>query len=537
MNSTATSNPADDEVDAQELDTAAQPSEVKENLSGKASLNAVASTLEYAARVVVGFLVKPILLSGLGDFGFGAWQILGQLIGYLAPAGGRAGHALRWSVAQQQASEDFLEKRRLIGSAFAVWLMYLPILLGLGMILVWFVPTWLRAAPDLVWPIRIAAFVLLLDMIAVNLADIPRSVLEGENLGYKRMGFSAVLVFVGGGLTWLAIYLNSGIAGVAVATLITTILTGCFFFAVVRSYVSWFGISKPTGPAIRKFFGLSGWFIAWFLVAKLMRASDVVVLGIADSVEIVSLYSVTKFVPETIVSLVAIIVFGVTPGLGGIFGKGDLERAAKVRAELIAFSWFVGTLVGLTAVLWNGSFLKLWVGSNYQTDAIVTAMIVVMMTQYVVMRTDANIIDLTLDLKQKVYIGLISTVLALISATVLVAYFHLGIMGLCAGMILGRMILSVAYPIIVGKKLNISTNEQCLAVIRPVIVSLLLVAFATWLSPQLEARSWLTLAGLVAITILVIPVPLFFAGLSKTSRVRIIERMKTVLNNLGRKLK
>jgi len=35
-------------------------------------------------------------------------------------------------------------------------------------------------------------------------------VLTGENLGYKRMGLSAILVFVGGGLTWLALYLKRG---------------------------------------------------------------------------------------------------------------------------------------------------------------------------------------------------------------------------------------------------------------------------------------------------------------------------------------
>ena len=266
MTDTATSDPAADSVEKRAgHETKAEPATLPENLSGKASLNAIAAALEYAARVVVGFLIKPLLLFGLGEYGFGAWNILGQLIGYLAPAGGRTGHALRWSVAQQQASTDYDVKRRMIGSALAVWLMFLPILLGMGLIIVWGAPLWLRAADDLVWPIRVAALILLVDMIAVNLVEIPRSVLEGENLGYKRMGFSALLVGVGGGLTLLALHWQMGIAGVAAATLVTTCLTGLFFLSVVRSYVNWFGLGKPSWQSVRKFFGLSGWFVSLVL--------------------------------------------------------------------------------------------------------------------------------------------------------------------------------------------------------------------------------------------------------------------------------
>jgi hypothetical protein len=57
------------------------------SLTKKASLNAVAATLDYAARWAIEFILNPLLLRGLGDFGFGAWQVLGRLIGYIAPAG------------------------------------------------------------------------------------------------------------------------------------------------------------------------------------------------------------------------------------------------------------------------------------------------------------------------------------------------------------------------------------------------------------------------------------------------------------------
>ena len=515
-----------------EADSVSRPP--KEDLSGKASLNALASALEYGARVIVSFLIKPLLLVGLGSFGFGAWNILGQMIGYMSPAGGRVGHALRWSVAQKQNSTDFKEKRQLVGNAIAVWLMFFPILLAIGMIIVWGAPIWLRAPGDLVWPIRIAAFILLIDMIAVNLVEIPRSVLDGENLGYKRMGFTAVLMGIGGGLTFLALHFQMGIAGVATATLLTTCLTGVFFLSVVRSYVRWFGAAKPSWQSIRKFFGLSSWFVAWFFVSQLMRSSDVVVLGLADSVELVSFYSLTKFVPETMVNLVAIVVFGVTPGLGGIFGKGDLKRAARIRSELLALTWLVATLVGTTTVLWNQSFLQLWVGSDYGADAATTAVIVVMMTQFVILRTDGNVIDVTLDLKLKVIIGLISAIVSLLSAAILVGSFHLGIVGLCIGMISGRLILSVCYPLIVGKKLNIPAKKQLVAAIRPMLVSVLFMVAAVWLCQFWQATSWGMLIMTVGATVIVLPLPMLLAGLPSNIRQQMIARIGTVLGRFRR---
>ena len=59
------------------------------SLTIKASLNALASALDYGARLVVGFLINPLLVSGLGNYGYGVWQVLGRLIGYIEPASGR----------------------------------------------------------------------------------------------------------------------------------------------------------------------------------------------------------------------------------------------------------------------------------------------------------------------------------------------------------------------------------------------------------------------------------------------------------------
>ena len=75
-----------------------------ESLTKKASLNALAAALDYGARLLVGFIITPLLVTGLGDYIYGAWRVLERMVGYLYPTSGRATQALKWTLASKQAS-------------------------------------------------------------------------------------------------------------------------------------------------------------------------------------------------------------------------------------------------------------------------------------------------------------------------------------------------------------------------------------------------------------------------------------------------
>ena len=99
-----------------------------DNLTRKASLNALTAALEYGARLVTGFLVTPFLVSGLGDTLYGVWRTVGSLTGYVSAASGRPSQALKWTTASLQSSADYEKKRRNVAGARVVWLLFLPLL-------------------------------------------------------------------------------------------------------------------------------------------------------------------------------------------------------------------------------------------------------------------------------------------------------------------------------------------------------------------------------------------------------------------------
>lgn len=506
-----------------------------ESLAQKAKMNAMAAALDYGARLISGFIVTPFLVAGLGDTLYGVWRTLVNLTGYLSAASGRPSQALKWTTANQSTSKNYVEKRRTVGSALIVWLLFLPLLTTLGAVLAWFAPTWINGLPPQLYLIvRVGAAVLMFDMITTTLTVLPQAVLEGENLAYKRMGLSAMLVCVGGGLAILALYLKTGLVGVAVAELSTTLITGLFFVWVVRSYVPWFGVARPPRQAVKRFFGLSGWFLIWRLVVQLMTASDLLILGMFGSATLVTTYSLTKYAPETLVNIVDIVVFGVAPGLGGIIGSGDLRKAARLRGEILLLTWLVTVTAGSTILVWNRAFVGLWVGSQRFAGSTANLLILMLVAQFVLIRNDSSIIDLTLKVSKKVLLGLLSALLSIVVASVLVRYFRTGMIGLIAGMMAGRALLSIAYPLLIGRFVGISWFSQLKGIVRPILATALLFTGAVQLDAVLHAgalvaSSWVSLVLGAGMTACVFGILAILLGCSRDQQKRLIQRIQQVV--------
>jgi hypothetical protein len=283
--------------------------------------------------------------------------------------------------------------------------------------------------------------------------------------------------------------------------------------------------------------GLSWWFMGWNAVTTLLIASDVVVLGLFNSVESVTDYSLTKYVPETLIGFIVIVIFGILPGLGGIVGTGDYERATRLRDEMHSFIWLTATTLGASILLWNRVFLGLWVGASHYAGSLPNLLIILAAMQLALVRSDGNIIDLTLRMSQKVLLGLLSVTVSIVAASVLVGVYHFGIVGLCLGIMAGRLIISVGYPVLIGRFFGVSISSRFGRALRPALVTVLLFAFAFALdaSASLSTGNGLAgwalfflAAGLTGIALLAIS---FFTGLSIGQRRAMLSRVRAIIPN------
>lgn len=473
------------------------------NLTRRASLSAAASLLDYAVKAGVSLVITPILLSGLGRTLYGVWEMLGRLVGYMSAADGRPTEALRLVISQQQAA-DPEANRRSVGAALVVWLVLLPLVVVVGAVLTWLAPALTHAPPQSRGDVRLTCALLVASFLLGGLAAIPESVLRGMNLGYKRMGLQAGLSILAGGLAAWAVHQGLGLAGIGGSQIVRALIIGICFWLLVRKYVPWFSIARPSRAAIKGLLSMSVWLSVGELVAKLLLASDVLILGAVVSPAAVTTFVLTGYAARTGLGIFVFTAGAAMPGLGGVLGQQQFERAGQIRRELLTLTWLFVTVVGATILVWNRSFLTLWVGAPNYAGPWVDLLIVLIVAQTAFIRTDSYIIDAALRPKGRVLIGAITAVATLALGITLTHAF--GIIGLCAGMLAGRAIQSVSYPLLVRSCLNHQKRHTAAgaAALRLVLVTALLFAGASVLGRELQAASWPLWLGAVAIS-----VPLF----------------------------
>lgn len=498
-------------------------------LTRRASLNALAAVIDYTARIVIQLVLAPIMLGALGDAGYGIWQVLQRLIGHATPANGRPGEALKWVVAQGQHSEDREAKRQQVGTALVVWLLFLPLVGVLGGVLAWLSPDLVHSSATHAGEVRAAAALLILNLMVLGMGSVPQSVLQGENLGYRRIGLSTAILFVGALLTAGALWAGWGLTGVAASTCVATALSGYTYLRIVRAQIPWWGVARPVKGAVRGFLGISTWFLLWNFVMQAIKGSDMIVLSAVGGVTLVTTYSLTGYVPQAVSDTVFMVISATMPGVGGLVGAGELRHAARVRAETMVLSWLVAVSAGAVVIVWLPQFLTLWVGAKYDAGALATVLISVMVLQLALIRVDSNVIDVTLRVRAKVLLGLFSVGLSAGLALLFVGPLGLGIPGLVAGFVLGRLPLTFSYPWLVGRLLDLVPTHQVAAVWRPLATSVALLGGAIWLRAHVQASGWVSLVLLGLLTTGATLGLAAGAGLDRAQRRRVRVRLLRVV--------
>jgi O-antigen/teichoic acid export membrane protein len=499
-------------------------------LTHRATLNVVASLLDYGAKLAVGVVVVPILVSGLGRTLYGVWEMLGRLVGYMTAGDGRPTQALRLVVSNLQGSPDDSAKRRYVGGSLVVWLLFMPLVVLIGGALIWLAPTITKTAPALAAGVRLTAALLTVSLVFGNLASLPESVLRGMNLGYKRMGLQAGLEVVGGALTAGAIYLGLGMMGAAGAQVAFALLMGLTFWWVVKKYVPWFGVERPTRSDVKGLLSLSLWYSAGEAITKLQLASDVLILGMVLSPTAVTAYALTSYAARTAINLQSLAAGGAIPGIGGVIGERQFEKAVQLRNELLALTWLFATTVGATILLWNRSFLTLWVGQVNYAGPWVNLLIVTIMAQTAFVRADAYVIDAALQPRLRVMVTALAATLTIVLATLLTMRF--GTVGLCLGIVAGRLTQSFAYPHLVRRCFGVTARPDFWAVGRPLVVMALLFAAAARLGDRILTHHWIVWSGGVVATAAVVLGVALVTGLPAEGRAAVWRRGRELARRL-----
>jgi O-antigen/teichoic acid export membrane protein len=460
----------------------------KENHKQRAYLNSLTSIIDQIAKQVMGFVVNPFVVKGLGNSLFGVYQIVLEISGYANLADTQSTQVLKWTLAKNRNVFTKEELRSEISTGLYIIFLILPFLLIVGAILSWFAPTIMNVDPVYEDLVRKVSAIVIFAVVISKFSNFFESILRGLNLGYKGMGVKTLLIVIGGICKIFVINYGYGLIGLVLLQVIIAFLTVVIFFYLVKKNVPWFALGKTNKNKIISYTKLSGWFMATKVAGMVLFNSEKILLGFFIGPEIVTIYVLTMFTTSALKGVLDSVVSGVIPGIGTFFGLGEFDKIRKSRLLISNLIWFTSFSFGNAILLFNPSFLNLWVGRENFAGSFENFLILLMAIQYIFFFTTGNFINVTLDLKTKVYLTGLSAIVSIGFAYFLIPL--MGISGLCLSVLLGRSILSIGFPIILNRKINNNNKFITLEDLRISLLSLLGLALASYFQSYIYIENW-----------------------------------------------
>jgi len=352
--------------------------------------------------------------------------------------------------------------------------------------------------------------------------------LYGSNLTYKGMGVMAVTGIAGGILSIVLVKNDFGLIGVSIGSTLG-LFAGCIIsFYMAAKYVAWFGVARCSRVEFSATFKSSFLFMVWSLIEVGLLTTDVLLLGFYASPDHVSKYVITGYTVQMVTALVLTFVMASLPGIGVFISAGNKPRALEILKEGTSYALLLGFTIGATVFICNQSFVYLWVGETEFAGSLEQFLIVIVVLQIMMIRSEAAVINLCLNIREKIKLGFLSLLLTAVLAYQLVPMY--GVVGICLSLIVGRLVLSIKYPRIVSRFLK--GNDKKIAekntFIRIYMVGVVVLAFAFVLGRDVIITSWLNLGLLAVFVFIVALMTMFIAGLSKELRLSVSTRINTL---------
>lgn len=426
----------------------------KENLLKRALLNGGSTLLDFAAKKGTGFVVTPFLIRYLGTSLFGAYSTLLQFAGYSESISLQTSQVLKWKVANERDIASHEEINRYLSAAFLVTLLTIPLLLVLGSFMSYYAPQITGIEDENLFDlIRITTGLLIFSSIIVKLLEPFESLLRGLNIGYKKTGLRASIIVASGVGKYYLVTHDYSLIQIALLEVILGVLYSLIFLYVVKSSAKWVKLVRVRWSEARSFIMLSSWFILWSFAFKFVYHSDKILLGLFSTAMVVGQYTIIFYIAAFAKGLMTNINQAVIPGYGKFLGKKEFMKLRGLRRDHKNLLNSFALILLPNYILYNQSFVVLWSQEVFDIAWIDILLIAIMVYQLIHLEFDSILIDVTLNIKQKVLFAFLSVLISLGLSVVLIPDY--GITGLLISLIFGRLILSFFYPFFLFKQLNL----------------------------------------------------------------------------------
>ena len=473
----------------------------------------------YAAAIVSGLVVTPVVLHELGTETFGVWSFIGAVTIYLSALDLGVAPSVVRATAEARGRQTPEEVGRLASVALAVYGLIGVITLGAGLVLAWFVPALVEAPESLTAETRVCALLIVLGLVA----RFPLGLFNSLLAGHQRFDLQNTANFVStvlyAALVVILLPRGGGLVLLGVVTLATTLFRLSFPLVWLKREFPGLRLSKQhvSRDAVRELLTVSWGNFLGHVASKVVLSADVVVVGIVLGAREAGVYALASRLFGMALGIASATTPFLLPAFAESEGAGEVSRQRGLMLMALRGGMAIALLVALPLVVLPDEVLAAWVGPEYEESSDVLFVLglvalvyqpLYVITQYLVaVKRQRRVAEVFVP--AAVVSVALSAAAAYVSGIEAVAWTTLAVVGVVLVVIAGAL----------GSPLGVSYRTVARALGRPVVPAAIAAALVLGVVGRLvDADTLVRLAPLGALWLLVGGVLLWRAGFSADQR-------------------
>lgn len=487
-------------------------------------LNTLTGWIDKVVSIIVNFIIRPILISGLGISIFGVWEMLNRMTELVASTDLRAATTVKWFLSINREKETPEVLNRSISAGFFASVCTLPLYVVLGCVIVYFAPYVTKVDASWFFVVRFSASFLLLSFIITQVFFIYEQILQGMNIAYKRIGVRSVITIIGGLVTYLVLKKDYGLLGLVGVNLLVVIATGVTYWLVVRANLRWVRIHTVSWKEVLSFVKISIDFLIDKLLSIMHRSVDILFLGYLLSSAVVTSYTVSSYVMASLIGFMSMIVSSIITGITPLVKENNVSKLLFFRSYIYLLLILIYAMASILILIFNDSFISLWTQKKLFLGQFNNLLIVIFLFLRIITDVDKSFLCMYLKIKTANVNATISLVVMLVAVFVFIRL--MGVTGMLAGLILSQVCLLSLNA--VSLKNIMRTNLKTLVNVpfRLIMVVLVLLIMSYMIGGYIIVDSWMQLFVYFVLVLCIVASFIYWIGLDRKMRLLIFEQIK-----------
>jgi O-antigen/teichoic acid export membrane protein len=330
--------------------------------------NLAGNYLVYAASIVVGLALTPIVIRELGKTAFGVWAFIASVAVFLRVLDLGLGPTLVRHSAYYRGRRELDRVGELASSGLLLYAVIDAVVIGAGVVFAWVVPSLVDAPESLVHDARVAALV----VVATLALELPLGVFGSLMKGQQRYDLVNL-----GALVSLATYAalvvgvltaRPSVVTLALITLAVTLVRVATPALLVRRELPALRLSRRlvSRARVRELLSFSGYAFVSHIAAKIVFSADAILIGIFLGARAVALYAVASRLFALGSGVAGTGSDLLLPAYAEAEGRADERRQAGYLLGGLRASTAAAVLVGAPLLLLPGWVLAAWLGGGFE---------------------------------------------------------------------------------------------------------------------------------------------------------------------------